>query len=188
MKDKLAIIEQAAAKCTACELHKNRILPVFAKGDPDTNFVICGMVPGPDENEVGVPFVGKAGKVLDSILDRIGLKDIYITNLVKCALQPGIPLKENWITNCFPIILAQIVIIAPLVTITLGADATNALLNLPSNTPIGRVRGKAYPYLTGLVVPTYHPSYLARGGGEQHKNFETVVEDFRLAISSTRRF
>ena len=174
-------IEGSSAKCTACELHGDRELPVFAKGNPVSRFMICGMVPGPDENKAGSPFVGRAGGMLGSILGQIRLVDVYITNYVKCALKPGIRLTQSWIDSCSPIILAQISIIQPKVIITLGADATNALLGLPLTTKIGSTRGRAHEYFTTHVVPTYHPSYLLRGGGMRHVHYPRVVEDFEFA-------
>jgi len=176
-------IQDVAGECILCELCKGRDKPVFAKGNQHSKFMICGMVPGPEENKVGTPFIGKAGKLLDIILEQIGLtlNDVYITNVVKCALQPGIPLKQPWIDSCNIYLLAQISIIRPDVIITLGADATNALLGFPLDTKIGQLRGKPQVYFNTHVIPTYHPSYLVRSGGEQHKHFGRVVEDFQLA-------
>lgn len=177
----LQMAEFISGQCELCPLHKNRLSPVFARG-PETDIMICGMIPGPDENKAGSPFVGRAGQLLDIILRDVGLLDkVYITNLVKCALKPGIPLKQDWIDNCIAYILVQISFLRPKVIITLGADATNGLLGLPLDTKIGELRGKAHDYLNTHVVPTYHPSYLIRGGGTQHKQYGKVIEDFELA-------
>lgn len=183
METDLAIIEAAAAKCINCSLHTGRKCPVFARGNPQSKVMVCGMVPGPDENEVGQPFVGKAGKLLDIILGRVNLEGVYITNVVKCALKPGIPLTQEWISHCLAYVLAQVGIIRPNVIITLGADATNALLGQPLDTKIGSMRGKLYSYFETHLVPTYHPSYLARGGGEKHQHFDRVIADFQLALT-----
>ena len=176
-------IQDVASECTLCELFKGRNKPVFAKGNQYSKFMICGMVPGPEENKVGTPFIGRAGKLLDIILERIDLtlNGVYITNVVKCALRPGIPLTQPWIDSCSIYLLAQVSIIRPKVIVTLGADATNALLGFPLDTKIGQLRGKPHVYFDTYVVPTYHPSYLLRGGGEKHKFFNKVVEDFELA-------
>jgi len=176
-------IQDVASECALCKLCEGRNVPVFAKGNEHSKFMICGMVPGPEENKVGTPFVGRAGKLLDTILEKIDLTldDVYITNVVKCALQPGIPLTQTWIDSCNVYLLAQISIIKPDVIVTLGADATNALLGFPLDTKIGQLRGKPQVYFNKHVIPTYHPSYLLRGGGEKHKFFNKVVEDFELA-------
>lgn len=181
MTQALKMVEERAGVCTLCELNSNRINPVFARGNT-TDFMICGMVPGPDENKVGVPFIGRAGQLLDVILGDVQLLDkVYITNIVKCALTPGIPLKQDWIDNCIMFLLAQIGKTRPKVIMTLGADATNGLLGNPLDTKIGDLRGRAHGYMGTHVVPTYHPSYLLRGGGVNHKQYSKVIEDFELA-------
>lgn len=181
MHQDLKIITYACSICTLCELHQGRIQPVFDRGNY-TDFMVCGMVPGPDENKAGMPFVGRAGRLLDVILnDTQLLNKVYITNIVKCALTPGIPLKQDWIDNCTVYLLAQIARIKPKVIMTLGADATNGLLGNPLDTKIGDLRGRAHNYMSTHVVPTYHPSYLLRGGGVRHKQYDRVKEDFELA-------
>jgi len=181
MDKDLEMIECAAGKCIFCELNSNRINPVFARGNY-IDFMICGMVPGPDENKAGIPFIGRAGKLLDTILDDVQLLNkVYITNIVKCALKPGIPLKQEWIDGCILFLLAQIGILKPKVIVTLGADATNGMLGNPLDTKIGDLRGKPHDYMGTHIVPTYHPSYLLRGGGVKHKQYDKVKEDFELA-------
>lgn len=183
---KLDLIQKTAAGCTSCDLHTGRKKPVFARGSDVSGMMIVGMVPGPEENEIGLPFVGPAGKCLENILIDIDISsdDVYITNAVKCALKPGIPLKEEWINACIPFLISQVFLIGPKVIITLGADATNALLGLPLDTKIGDLRGKVNKYMNSIyVVPTYHPSYLIRGGGTHHKDYKKVVDDFTFALT-----
>lgn len=177
----LGMVEYEAGQCVVCELNRNRLNPVFARGD-NTDFMICGMVPGPDENKAGLPFVGRSGQLLDVILSDVQLLNkVYITNIVKCALTPGIPLKQEWIDGCILFLLAQIGRLKPKVIMTLGADATNGLLGNLLDTKIGDLRGRAHDYMGTHVVPTYHPSYLLRGGSVQHKHYSRVKEDFELA-------
>jgi len=181
MSQELDMVEGRAAVCTLCELNSNRIKPVFSRGDT-TDFMICGMVPGPAENRAGVPFIGRSGQLLDVILDEVQLVGkVYITNIVKCALTPGVPLKQEWIDSCIIFLLAQIGKTRPKVIVTLGADATNGVLGNPLDTKVGDLRGKAHVYMGTHVVPTYHPSYLLRGGGVNHKQYSKVIEDFKLA-------
>lgn len=181
MDTDLQIIEAAASKCTLCELHSNRIKPVFARGNT-ADFMICGMVPGPDENKAGMPFIGRAGQLLDIILSDVQLLDrVYITNIVKCVLKPGIPLRQDWIDHCIVYLLAQMSETKPKVIVTLGADSTNGLLGNPLDTKIGNLRGRAHDYMGIHIIPTYHPSYLLRGGGVNHKHYSRVKEDFELA-------
>jgi uracil-DNA glycosylase len=182
----LELVEKTASSCTLCNLCNNRKMPVFSRGNMQSDVMIVGMVPGPEENEVGLPFVGRAGKCLDMILEDVSvdLSSVYITNTVKCALAPGIPLKEEWIDACMPFLVAQIYLINPSVIITLGSDATNAVLGFPLDTKIGDSRHYVHYYSDQIsVVATYHPSYLIRGGGRQHKQYNEVLYDFTIAFA-----
>jgi len=178
-------LQATSDKCELCELSKGRNKPVFAKGSPDSKIVVCGMCPGPDENRVGMPFVGAAGGILDTILleafgkDSSSL-DVYVTNLVKCFVPPGTKLDPHWMNTCLPYFLVQLKLIQPKVIIALGKDVSNFLLNNEKN--MGSMRGNVYKYMGINLMSTYHPSYLARGGGTKHKDFEVVVNDFRQTL------
>lgn len=177
-------LQDVASCCDDCELHKNRNTPVFAKGSPDAKIMLCGMCPGPDENSSdninGWPFIGRAGQLLDQILYDVNLtqKDVYITNVVKCYLKPGIRLEDAWIDSCFPYLINQIGFIKPKVVVGLGADAGRALLNKPKSTSLGSMRDKRYKLTdeTSIVI-TYHPSYFLRSGGRKHKDYYKIIED-----------
>ena len=180
----LDLLQQHAAGCTACGLHTGRLNPVFAKGNPNAEIMICGMVPAAEENKVGLPFVGRAGQLLDKLLEdtNLTLDAVYITNLVKCYLAAGLPLQQEWIDACLPYLINQIVLIKPKVVLTLGKDSSITLLGMPNDTALGKIRGKLYTIYESIkVIPTYHPSYLLRGGGEKHKSYPLVLEDFCLA-------
>lgn len=179
----LQTLQNTAALCKGCELYEGRLSPVFAKGNPVAEIMICGMVPADEENKIGLPFVGRAGKLLDKILMDVSLTmdDVYITNLVKCYLAAGLPLKSDWIDSCLPYLIVQIDIISPKVILTLGKDASITLLGLDPKTSLGSVVGKVFEYGDAKVIPTYHPSYLLRGGGEKHKSYSNVIKDFNLA-------
>jgi uracil-DNA glycosylase family 4 len=174
-----------ASTCTLCDLYRGRDKAVFDKGNSNSNIMICGMVPADEENKVGLPFVGRAGKLLDSIIEDAGLtlNDVYITNLVKCYLKAGLSLQRGWIDACLPYLIVQVGIIRPKVIITLGKDASTALLGIESKVSLGKIiKQKSYNYGEGIkVYPTYHPSYLLRGGGKNHKNYEDVVNIFAEA-------
>jgi len=180
----LSSLRSEAAGCTLCGLHAGRILPVFDKGNPNADIMVCGMCPADDENKTGAPFVGRAGKLLDILLEASGfsLDTVYITNLVKCYLAAGKALDQSWIDSCLPYIIAQISVIKPKVIITLGADASNALLGRPSGSIIGEIRGKIFKYAEGIyIIPTYHPSYLLRKGGPNSPIFPSVVDNIKTA-------
>lgn len=172
-----------ARECRLCDLWKGRNLPVFDKGNPDSKLMICGMVPAYDENEAGIPFVGRAGQLLDKILAQTGLtlEDVYISNLVKCFLAPGKKLQEEWIEACFPYVIGQIAMVLPKVILTLGLDSSIRLSCLSPETKMYSIRGKTFKYGQIEVIPTYHPSFLLRKGGEGSDFYDKVIKDFNLA-------
>lgn len=177
-------LEHYAAQCTQCELHRGRNKPVFAKGNPEAKIMICGMVPADEENKVGKPFVGRAGKLLDQILNDSGLTldDVYITNLVKCYLRAGLPLEQHWIDSCLSYLITQIGLIRPKVILALGKDAAFTLIGLDNKLTLGKVRGQVFSFNEILkVIPSYHPSYLLRGGGVNHRSYVDVIDDFLVA-------
>ena len=182
-------LQKNAAVCTDCSLHQDRVVPVFAKGNFNADIMICGMCPGPDENKEdnveGLPFIGKAGNLLDEMLKdvNLSLEDVYITNLVKCFVRPGISLNENWITHCVPYFVAQIKYVCPKVIIALGGDVSKFFLNKPVNTSVKQLRSTKGDYLGIPVVATYHPSHYTRGGNKEHKNYPKGVDDFQKAIN-----
>ena len=177
-------LESIAANCKLCDLYKGQIKSVFAKGYNEAAILICGMCPGPDENEIGTPFVGAAGKILDEIMFRafaLSFRNkVYITNLIKCYIKPGTTLQSEWMSTCLPYFIVQLQLVKPKVIIALGKDVSNFLLNKEEN--MGSMRGNVYNYMGIKLISTYHPSYLTRGGGVNHKHFHTVVKDFNKAL------
>ena len=176
-------LQSTADKCELCDLSNGRNKPVFAKGSSASEIVICGMCPGPQENEVGIPFVGNAGKVLDAILfESFGRYssslDIYVTNLVKCFVPPGTKLDARWMSTCLPYFLVQLKLIQPKVIIALGKDVSNFLLR--NENSMGNMRGKVYKYMGINLISTYHPAFLARGN--QKRFFDIVVNDFKQSL------
>ena len=168
--------------CQRCELWKGRNKAAFDRGNYESPILICGMCPGPDENAVGIPFVGAAGQVLNAIIgESLGQNDAYITNLVKCYVTPGMQLQNDWMNTCLPYFLGQIGVLNPKVVIALGKDVCNYLLG--ANEEMKNLRGQVQNYFGRKLVCTYHPSYLARGGGIKHKHYNIVVEDFKKALA-----
>jgi uracil-DNA glycosylase family 4 len=130
--------------------------------------MFVGEGPGHEEDKQGLPFVGRSGKLLDRLmLEEIGVaRDrCYIANVVKCR-PPGNrdPVPEE-VASCRPFLDAQLEAIDPSVVVTLGNFATKLLLETADG--IRRVRGRSYPFRRGVLVPTYHPAAVLRGGGEQ---------------------
>ena len=182
-------VQNKASNCSLCELSENRKVSVFAKGSPYASIMLCGMCPGPEENsifnKIGHPFVGRSGKFLDKILNvsKLSLKDVYITNVVKCYVgSSGIKLTNEWVDKCFPYLIEQIGAIEPKVILTLGTDASRTLLNLSKNISLESIRGKRYKFTDKIsVIATYHPSYILRFGGKSNINYNNFLDDISWA-------
>lgn len=166
--------------CQNCKLGRTRTNLVFGAGNPRAELMFVGEGPGFDEDQLGIPFVGKAGQLLTKIIESIDLtrEEVYISNIVKChpmrdPTHPEMrgndrPPTQDEVTQCLPILFKQIGIIEPKIICTLGSPATRAVLNLSEG--IGKLRGKFYDFYPPYgkfgepikVIPTYHPAYLLR--------------------------
>jgi DNA polymerase len=163
----LVELEREASTCVRCPLAEGRTNVVFGVGDPDADLMFVGEGPGRDEDLKGEPFVGRSGQLLDRLMrEEIGISRdrCYIANVVKCR-PPGNrdPLPDE-ITACRPYLETQVDLIAPKVVVTLGNFATRLLLARTEG--ITRLRGRAYPFRSGVLVPTFHPSAALRGNAE----------------------
>lgn len=177
-------LKVSAATCKLCDLHEGRVNPVFDKGNQNASLFICGMVPAKEENLVGIPFVGRCGKLLDVILEQTGLTldTVYVTNLVKCFLAAGESLKEEWVDACVPYVVSQIYLLKPKIILALGKDAATALLGSKQDVTLKSIQGRLFEYAPGIhVMPTYHPSYLLRSGGEKSPTYADVLKHFQVA-------
>lgn len=137
--------------------------------------MFVGEGPGAEEDQRGEPFVGRAGRLLDSIITKgMGLsrKQVYIANVVKCRPPGNRNPQPDEIVACEPFLARQIDIIAPEVIITLGTFATQALLR--NRLPISKLRGHWYEYGGVAVMPTFHPAYLLRSPGEKRVVWEDI--------------
>ena len=159
----LEILQGEVTQCTLCEeLAGTRTQTVFGVGDPNARLCFLGEAPGAQEDEQGVPFVGRAGQLLDKILEACGLarEQVYILNVLKCR-PPGnrnpTPGESN---NCRRFLNRQLELIDPEYICCLGAVAAQNLLD--TQTAIGRLRGEVHEYRGIKVVCTYHPAYLLR--------------------------
>jgi uracil-DNA glycosylase family 4 len=150
--------------CTLCPLHASRTQTVFGVGKRDAELLVIGEAPGADEDRQGEPFVGRAGQLLNAMLNAIGFAraDVYIANILKCRPPGNRDPKPEEAACCTPYLERQIALIAPRVVLAVGRIAAQWLLQ--SDAPIGRLRGQVFRYgasRTPLVV-TYHPAYLLR--------------------------
>ena len=163
-------LEQLAAEasgCRRCPLAETRTQVVFGVGDPSSRLVFVGEAPGRDEDLKGEPFVGRSGQLLDRlVLEEIGLtRDrFYITNVVKSRPPGNRDPRPDEIEACRPWLERQLDLIDPIVVVTLGNFASKLLL--ATSDGITKLRGRTYPYRNGVLIPTFHPAAVLRGGGE----------------------
>lgn len=163
----LAQVEREASTCTRCPLAVGRSNVVFGVGDPSADLMFVGEGPGAQEDLEGEPFVGRSGQLLDRlVLEEMGLgRDrIYITNVVMCRPPGNRDPHPDEIASCSPWLDAKLDLVDPVVVVSLGNFATKLLLGTTEG--ITRVRGRAYPFRKGTLVPTFHPSAALRSGAE----------------------
>lgn len=156
--DELASV---AAECTLCELHKTRTNSVFGDGNCKAELMFIGEGPGRDEDEQGLPFVGRAGQLLTKMINAMQFtrEEVYIANIVKCRPPENRNPTDEEAAKCLPYLNRQIDIIRPKVIVLLGAVPLKYLLGLAG---ITRIRGTWYEYRDIKVMPTLHPAYLLR--------------------------
>lgn len=182
----LDVVCQEVAQCTACdELAATRNKTVFGVGNPNAKLVFYGEAPGADEDRQGEPFVGRAGKKLNEIIEAMGIQreDIYILNTIKCR-PPGNrnPSPEEQ-ANCSSFLQRQLEIIKPDYIVCLGAIAARSFLNV--TTPIGELRGEFHTQGKIKVLCTYHPAYILRNPSKKRDVWEDIkflMKDMGLKI------
>ena len=160
--DTLLKIRENLGECTRCKLHSTRHKIVFGDGNPRAQLVFVGEGPGADEDAQGLPFVGRAGRLLTQIIEAMGLqrKDVYICNVVKCRPPENRQPEEDEVSTCSPFLWRQIDVIAPKVIVCLGAVAAKTLLQ--TNRGISQFRGEWLEFRGRKLLATYHPAYLLR--------------------------
>jgi DNA polymerase len=158
----LQVIREDLGECTRCALHKGRNKLVFADGSPNARLMFVGEGPGADEDAQGLPFVGRAGQLLNNMITAMGLKreEVYIANIVKCR-PPGNRTPEPEEANtCSPFLFRQIDVVRPDVIVALGATAATYLLG--QRQPIAGLRGRVHSFRGTRLIVTYHPAFLLR--------------------------
>ncbi len=174
-EEELQKLYQELKGCQLCPLGKTRKNLVFGQGNPHAKIIFVGEAPGADEDEQGLPFVGRAGQLLTDIIVK-GMKlkrsDVYICNILKCR-PPGNrnPLPDE-IDKCEPFLKKQLQIISPRVICALGKFAAQTLLK--TETPITALRGRFHNYEDIKLMPTYHPAYLLRNPSAKKLVWEDV--------------
>jgi DNA polymerase len=182
-KEQLTKICQEMANCRLCQLAKTRHNLVFGDGNSHAQIVFVGEAPGADEDEQGLPFVGRAGQLLTDIIVKgmkLDRKDVYICNILKCR-PPGNrnPLPDE-ISKCEPFLKKQLQIISPKIICALGTFAAQTLLK--TDIPISALRGRFHSYEGIKLMPTYHPAYLLRNPSAK----KPVWEDVQMIMKETQ--
>ncbi|HUX28823.1 MAG TPA: uracil-DNA glycosylase [Terracidiphilus sp.] len=158
----LQLIRDDIGDCTRCALHQGRNKLVFADGDPNARLMFVGEGPGADEDAQGLPFVGRAGQLLNNMIAAMGLRreQVFIANVVKCR-PPGNRTPEPEEANtCLPFLFRQIDVVRPEVLVALGATAATYLLG--ARQPLAGLRGRVHSVRGARLIVTYHPAYLLR--------------------------
>ncbi len=162
-KRRLDVLAKEISTCTRCRLHEERTQTVFARGTGSSGLVFVGEGPGADEDAQGYPFVGKAGQLLDRMIDAMGFSrdDVYVCNIVKCRPPKNRKPEPDEMATCRPYLAEQLELLNPSVIVALGATAVEGLLGIGGG--ITRLRGKWRLYQGRIaVMPTFHPAYLLR--------------------------
>lgn len=180
-------LKKQAVFCTLCKIYKSLKSPIFGVGNKKAKIMFIGEAPGATEEIQGEPFVGRAGKLLNTMLKSIGLsrEDIYITNILKCRPPENkAPLLKE-IKSCFPYLLKEISLVQPKIIVALGRIAAQFLLN--TKIPMRNLRGRIFRYGTQKIIllVTYHPAYLLRVPGEKKRVEEDFLKIKKILISNS---
>jgi DNA polymerase len=188
--DTLELIRENLGECVRCRLHKQRNKIVFGVGNPRAELVFVGEGPGHDEDIQGLPFVGRAGKLLTQMIEAMGLTrdDVYICNVVKCRPPENRKPEDDEVATCSPYLYRQLDVIAPKAIVCLGGVAAQTLLK--TKDPISRFRGNWYDFRNTKLLATYHPAYLLRNPAaksEVWKDLQKVMAHLGLKSKKTSR-
>ena len=178
--ENLLLLNDLIKDCKKCPLYKSRNKFVFGDGNPDADVLVVGEGPGAEEDKQGVPFVGRAGKLLNDILKAIKFErgEVYIANIVKCR-PPGnrTPVADE-MESCFPYLDKQIELIKPRLILALGLTAAQGLLRKRDS--LTKMRGNVYDYKGIKTMVTYHPAALLRNPNWKRGCWEDVQKFRKL--------
>jgi uracil-DNA glycosylase family 4 len=175
----LHLIQEEIGECTRCALHKGRHNLVFGDGDANARLIFVGEGPGADEDAQGLPFVGRAGQLLNNMIGAMGLKreEVYIANVVKCRPPQNRTPEPEEANTCSPFLFRQIDVIRPEVIVALGATAATYLLG--QRQPLAGLRGRVHSFRGSKLVVTYHPAFLLRDPRQKKEAWA----DLQIAMS-----
>ncbi len=169
-------LKEKVAGCTDCKLRAGCTQTVFGVGDEQADWLLVGEAPGSEEDRLGEPFVGQAGKLLDNMLAAISLSrgnNVYIANVLKCRPPGNRNPEPDEVAKCAPHLLRQIELIRPKLILAMGRFAAQTLLG--TDATIASLRGKVHQYAGVPLIVTYHPAYLLRNLPDKSKAWADLV-------------
>ena len=169
-------LKDAVAHCRACALCNGRTNTVFGAGDERAKWMIIGEAPGQEEDRLGEPFVGQAGKLLDSMLAALDMQrnvNVYIANVLKCRPPGNRDPQPAEVEQCAPHLTRQIELVQPTLIVLMGRFAAQAILETDAS--IASLRGRVFTYRGTPAIVTYHPAYLLRSLTEKAKAWEDLL-------------
>jgi len=187
-QESLETVRSDLGDCQRCKLWPSRNTIVFGSGNPRAELMFVGEAPGADEDEQGLPFVGRAGQLLTRIIEAIGMRreEVYICNILKCRPPGNRNPETDEIASCEPFLFRQIASVRPKLICALGAFGVQTLLR--TTEAIGRLRGRLIDYRGAKLMATFHPAYLLRNPIEKRKVWEDmqVVRDYLLSLHASK--
>lgn len=176
-------LRAAVSGCNACGLCRSRRHTVFGVGHERAHWMIVGEAPGEQEDQLGEPFVGAAGQLLDRMLSAVGLsraagadadpaRQVFIANVLKCRPPANRNPSPEEVAQCAPFLQRQVALVQPRLILAMGRFAVQALL--ATDTPIGRLRGQVHRYQGVPTIVTYHPAYLLRNLADKARAWEDL--------------
>ena len=171
--------------CQRCKLAPTRTNIVFGSGNPHAELVFVGEAPGYDEDQQGLPFVGRAGQLLTKIIESINFRreDVYICNVLKCRPPENRNPEPDEVASCNPFLRKQLAAIRPKIVCCLGTFAAQTVLQTAA--PISRLRGKFFDMDGMRVIATFHPAYLLRSPEKKREVWEDMKQ-IRAELFSLR--
>ena len=179
-RETLEEVRDDLGECTRCKLHRGRSTIVFGSGNPKAEVVFVGEGPGADEDAQGLPFVGRAGRLLTEMINNSAARmkvplqreHIYICNVIKCRPPNNRTPEREEVETCSPFLLRQLDAIRPRAIVALGATAARVLLN--NNESMARLRGRWFKYRGAQLLVTYHPAYLLRDPSKKREAWDDM--------------
>jgi DNA polymerase len=185
--EQLSALRARVSQCEACELAHTRTQTVFGVGNDRAQWLVIGEAPGADEDRQGEPFVGRAGKLLTSMLRAMGLRreDVYIANILKCRPPGNRDPRPEEVAACEGYLRQQVELIQPRIILAVGRVAAQNLLK--TDVALARMRGRTFSYGERQipVVVTYHPAYLLRSPLDKRKAWQDLCYAMNVLRTST---